>query len=845
MPRPRLFAALDAGVESRLTLISASPGAGKTALLSTWLAERPRGRVAWVSVRPNRGENTFWAGLLAALQRATPRADAFAHLAAPRRGTPAGFIDQLLNAVARLRTSVTLVIDDYHNVRSSGITAGIEQLLRFEMPLRLVISTRHDPALPLHVLRSSGELTELRTADLAFTAEEGRSFLEGLQVELGESTFERLLHRTEGWAAGLRLLALSPGGSEGNADGPSLDERPAAEYLANEVLDSQPDEIRRFLLQTSIVDRITPGLATALTGSESAHLLEDLVNRNLFLERIGGSPPWYRYHHLFAEILRTELRYELPDDVPELHGRAARWYVEAGEGLDAVQHAFAAADHELVVACLVDSWLDLYVEADLAVQRSILEQISQERLSGSPSLTAVAALAEFAHGEFRRGARMLEAVRGVSGLDPRVRAMLDFARLLRARLEGSLTQVTRIARRLLRTAESGYFPEQTSERLNALALGHLGVAEAFLGLSDARNDLNHSLELARAADVPQIEIAGLSGIAFLELEEGRLRNAARQAGIAVEAAERAGLEHTLNAALPYAVLALVEYQWDDLEAAREHAEALAAAARSAGDRLGRALSAYVDASLLLVAAEDEIPLGLQRLRGSLEDCERIDSQALQAALVRLHARLAAAVGDDEGARALVDGELSTEPSPPIRMAAARLELAAGDPERALGTLGDTELPGVGGVEAAALRAVAERALGREEESRASFAQALALGEAESIRRPLLDMGPPLRALLTEHLRHSASHRWFASDLLAALNGSEGRGETPAELLDPLTERELEVLHYLPTMMSNADIAGELFVSVNTVKTHVKSIYRKLDATRRREAVRRARQLQLV
>jgi len=496
-----------------------------------------------MSVRPGRGENAFWAGLLAALQRATPRADALTHVVAPRRGTPPGFVNQLLNAVAQLRSGITVVIDDFHNAKAPGVVAGIEQLLRFPMPLRFVISTRHDPALRLHLLRANGDLTELRAADLAFTPDETRAFLDALDVKLQPSTFERLFDRTEGWAAGLRLLALS-----GGADGPRLDERPAAEYLACEVLDSQSSDVRRFLLETSIVDRLTPDLAETLTGAESSRLLDDLVSRNLFVERISGTPTWYRYHHLFAEILRAELHHDLAAEVPELHRRASRWYLAAGEGLDAVQHAFAAGDVDLAATCLAESWLDLFVESDLTLQRTLLEGVPLDRLRASVPLTAFVALAEFSSGEVHRGARMLDELRGVSGLDPRVRAMLDFARLLRARLDGEFSKVIRLVQSLLGAADSGHFPEHSAARLKALALGHLGVAEACLGLAEARHDLNRAVDAARAAEVPQAEIASVSGIALLELREGRLRNASRLAGLAVETAELAGLEHTLNAA---------------------------------------------------------------------------------------------------------------------------------------------------------------------------------------------------------------------------------------------------------------------------------------------------------
>ena len=579
-------------------------------------------------------------------------------------------------------------------------------------------------------------------------------------------------------------------------------------------------------------------------------MLEDLVNQNLFVERIGSRPTWYRYHHLFGEILRTELFQDAPAEALELHARAARWYLDNGEPIDAVQHAFAAGDLELASTCLVESWFDLLAEADLTVQVALMEAIPSERMPDSVPLTAAAATLAFFSGDVRRGAGWLDAIGSVDadGLDRRVNAIYTFACLLRARLEGDCSRATDLAETLLELAGDGSFSGRTGDRVRALALGFLGVCEAWLERDDAAAHLHEALHLARATEVSRIEIASLGGLALLELRHGRLRRGERLAARAADAAESGGLDRTPQAALCYAVLALVEYQWNDLEVAESMARRLDVLARTSGDRIASALCAYVDGCLCLARGDGDVELGIQRLKGVAGDWRAVDAPSLRAGCAGTYARLLVAAGDRAGAyEILAEAQADTPGAARLLLGLARLRLTEGRFDEALALLADdgARATAVATIERNVMAAVAHHALGHAEESRAAFARALALGEGESIRRPLLDAGPSLRELLTDHLRHSTSHRWFASDLLAALNGNDARGTAPAELLEPLTAREADVLRYLPTMMSNADIAGELFVSVNTIKSHVKSIYRKLDATQRRDAVHRARQLHLL
>ena len=559
-----------------------------------------------------------------------PASTALAHLAAPRAGTPPGFVDRLLSAVARLHAPVTLVIDDFHNVPRTGVSAGIEQLLRSSSPhLRLVLSTRHDPDLPMHVFRANGELVELRAADLAFTEDEAREFLAALAVELQPGLFQALLARTEGWAAGLRLFTLSLQG--GGVVDALLDESAAVDYLVQEALKSQPEETRRFLLQTSIVDRLTPDLAEALTGRDCAGTLEELVNKNLFIERVGSNPAWYRYHHLFAEILRTELFQEGPAEVAELHTRAAGWYLAHGEHVDALQHAFAAGNLDLASSCLVKSWFDLLVDADLTMQTTLTDALPADRVRDSVPLTAVAATLALMSGDVRRGGKLLDAIprAEVAACDLRAQAMFAFACLFRHRLEGECSKAAKLAERLLELAEAGFTAGRTADRIRALALGFLGICEIWLRRPDAQSNLHEALHLARAADVAHTEIASLGGLALIELGQGRLRRASELARTAVAAAESGGLDRSAQAVHGYTILALADYEWNDLDAAEEKARTLFEVALTSGDRIARVLSAIVDASICLAHGGGAIEVGIQRLKGIEHDWRTVDAPAFE------------------------------------------------------------------------------------------------------------------------------------------------------------------------------------------------------------------------
>lgn len=852
--RPRLFELLNEGIEGPLTLISAPAGAGKTSLLASWLALEPR-EVAWLAPRPQLPEAAFWAELLAAVHQVAPPRSALRRLAGPRSGTPAPFVVELLNGFAELEEPMVVIVDDFHLVKGAEISSAIEQLLRAApASLRLILSTRHDPTLPLHLLRASGELTELRARDLALTLEEAQELLDRLGVELEPHVLSLLLEQTEGWAAGIRLFTLAHRTRSRElkmVDAIELDERPASEYLLAEVLRRQPDDLRDFLLATSVAGRFTADLAEALTGRhDSAHVAEQLVADNVFIERLDTQPPWYRYHHLFAELLQAELRHTSKRRLAELHASAARWHFENRAPMDAIGHALAAGDSELLTLCLVDGWFELVARTDVGFRSDLLGKIPDADVEASAPLCAVLASIDLINGNATSGARRLTRARKLWPKDasPATQAVLTFAELLHSTNKGKFGKAARLARELLALAEEGPFSANASETMRAIALAHLGLAEvAFVELFEADGHLNEALETARLAEVPYAELAALGGMAWIELIRGRLRRAARIARSAVELAETRGLDHSPYAAVALSALALVEYEWDDLEAAEAHAQELADSARRVDDAPGRVWAAVLQASLCLSGRGTDVDLALERLRGAAA-LSAVESSRLQRIVTALEARLLAAASDHDGAAASIATALAEDPgSPGLHAVSARLLLASGDADGALAALTapcDVAYPVVA-IEREVLRALALRATGNADSALAAIESALGSAEPEGVRRPFLSSGRGVRELLADHLRKNVTHRWFASELLRSLDGANGSQMLPAELLEPLSARESEVLRFLPTMMSNSDIASELFVSVNTVKTHVKSIYRKLDVTRRQDAVRRARQLHLL
>jgi LuxR family transcriptional regulator, maltose regulon positive regulatory protein len=888
LARHRLLGLLDEGAKGPLTLVAAPAGYGKTLLLSSWAtAGLPPGPLAWVRVGPgDQHPPRFWAQVLASL-RVAGVAGPEGPLAGldPRPDDGDELVHSLAGGLAELDRPVVLVLDDLHEAAGQAVAGQLRSLLRHAPPqLRLVVATRADPPLALHRLRVAGQLTEVREAELAFTLEEAGALLADHGVELSGAELETLWRRTEGWAAGLRLAALSlrahprPGRFVADLAG---DDRAVAGYLVEEVLAAQPPELRAFLLRTSIADRLCGELADALTGgSDGARVLHWLEREHVFTTAIGPNRAWYRYHPLFAELLRAELRYEHAAELPELHRRAAGWYAANGQPVPAVRHALAGGDLDQAAALLAASWAPMLAEGQAFVLEELVSRLGGERVRSTPELAVVAALGRLALGELEeadawlgmaaaaepRLAREREAGTGgrgqqrPGGRHPGTGAALHVAGLYRARLVGEVADAGPAARALL--APGGVATRRVvgDDDQQALALALLGGAQLWSGQLD---DAGVSLERARAdaegRGREMVALAATAHLALLEAVRGRLGRAGELARLAAEQAARADWSANPQLACADLAVAICAYHRDDLAAA---SAALDRAGRGAapGDRPLLLAVAILAAWLAAGTGPADARAALARLDGALGATVGRPPRLLRSAARAARAKLLATLGDESAASAALDGD----DGPPVEaVVSARLHLARGDPAGAVRAVApllpggpsqpEAELPLA--IEACLVDAVANHELADRATAVRSLGLALDLAAPEGYRRVFVEGGTPVRALLADHLHWDGSHHALVDSLLERLRASAsagahrpgpgGQDSAPAPLVVPLSEREQVVLRYLSSRLSAGEIADELYVSLNTVKTHIKSIYRKLDANRRWDAVKRARQLQLL
>jgi LuxR family maltose regulon positive regulatory protein len=839
-----------------VTQLSAPAGSGKTTLLRSWTAEAGlAARTAWVSVRrEERDPQRFWVSVLDALRETT------AGSALVRELTPAPDLDggavaeRLLEDLSPLAERIWLVIDDLHELRSDDAVRQLELLLlRAPAALRCVLATRRDLPLGLHRLRLDGELTEIRGEDLRFSRDESRALFETAGIRLSDSALALLAERTEGWAAGLRLAALSLAGHddpERFAAAFAGSERTVAEYLLSEVLDRQSDEVRRFLLRTSVLERVSGPLADLVTGGGGGQrMLQQLEESNSFVVALDPRRSWFRYHHLFADLLQLELRRSAAVELPALHGAAAAWFAEHGYHVEAVQHAKAAEDWNLAARLLSDHWFGLVLGGQTATAHELLAGFPAGTVAANAELIALTAARELDRGSPEEAERHLAlatqvAESGASDRRAHLQLLLAILRLSVARHRGDLPAVVEQAQRLLAPAEAQL---GLGDDLRALALLEFGVAELWTGRFEAAEPhLEQALALAWRIERPFLALSAVAHLAQIAIFDA-VPLGARRSQQAIELAERHGWSEDPVAGVAYSihgVALLVQGRLAEAESwLRRAARTPLAAVSPAGGLMHYVMRGLLDSA----SGRDADALGAFRSAerlGQLLVRPHVLAARIPGHLVRTLVRL----GEIERAERVLDQVGDAERAlPEMRIASAALRLAHDDPEGATVALepllDEAALamrPRVWPVQALLVDAIARDALGDAGGAQRAVERALDVAEPEGLLLPFLLY--PAAGLLERH-RRGSSHAALISEILDVLSGT-----TPAStqlLREPLSKSETRVLRYLPTNLSASEIASELHLSVNTIRTHMRHLYAKLGAHTRAEAVERARALELL
>ena len=854
--RPRLHELLSEGTASTLTLISAPPGSGKTTLLAEWTARGQLvGPVCWVGL--DEDDNTqarMWRAIVTAVAEGVPELREPSIEAGAR--TPLDTATILINRVARHDSPVVLILDDVHSLDERSTLGDIAHLIKHAPPqLRIVLSTRSDPPIPLDRYRLSGQLVELRAAELAMTVDETRDMLGEVGDELAETEIVALCERTEGWAAAIRLAAISLESAEDPhrfiADF-AADDRAISDYLLHEVLDQQPEDLRTFLLRTSLPDRLTAELAADLSGrTDAGAVLAELARRNLFLHRHGRQAGTYRYHSLFRSFLQAELMLERPHEVRDLHRTVASWCVARGTATERIRHAIGAEDWPLTAQAATDAWPQLAFLEPPGTIRKLVATIPPPVRRRYQTLAVLEALDLVQRGELEEGTACLSEAAAAS--DPSAESLLTVGRMAVARVDGDMEELERRSRELLEHGTTSAASGQAGRRaLRTTALSQLGTSLLARGEVDlAETHLEEAIELAVAEDAHFAYLNSVSQLALLQAVRGRLGLSAELGTEAVEFASQHGWGDLLQTIGGNLALGWAHFHWDDLVVAEAYFVHAGSTARVVGDRAARAVSALLLANCLAVEGPSGAAKGLRQLRAALSELNGTAVPAyLEGKFRAAVPSLLAERGDVDEAAAILEAE--TGPFVELESLRAKLALAQGDAEAArAATAAGIKLVGPkscysAGIELWLLDGLARRELRQRAESRASLEHALELAAPDHYRRVFLTAGPAARAGLVELVRDGTGYRSFVAELIAAFDRRAPQVSlTQPQLLEPLSEREKAILRYLPTMMSNVEIAGELYLSINTVKTHLRHVYRKLGVSRRRDAVERARQLSLL
>ncbi len=862
LARPALFERLSAAAPGTVTLVCAPAGCGKTVLLRSWAAAVDEA-VAWVTVeRGERDAQRFWLSVIDALAEAA--GDEVIERVSPAPSfAGAAVVERLLAQFERLEEPLELVIDDLHELGSEDALAWLELLLaRVPAQLRVLLATREEAALGLHRLRVAGELTELRGPDLLFALDETRGLLRASGISVSDAAVAALQERTEGWPAGVRLAAISLSSHpdpERFVSEFSGSERTVAGYLLAEVLERQPPEVRALLLRSAILERVSGPLADALTGSTGSEaILQQLEDQNAFVTALDGARTWFRYHRLFADLLRLELRRAAPATIPSLHRAAAAWHEGHGDVTEAVRHYQAAEDWAPAGRLLADGYLTLTMAGRGDTLHALLALFPADAHLRNGDLAAALAIDRILHGRLDEAAAHLRVARRLAGAAPadRRRVLGVHLAVVEAELARRRSDLLR-AQEALRGLEAAHTARGTDElpvrpEYWALTLMNVGMAELWAGHSDAaRQHLEDALSRTRRISRPFIEVGCLAHLAIAAPLTGQpLPVALELSERALAIAEEHGWTSQSMATGAFVMAGMALVRLGRFADAERH--------------LGRAEEALRGGSdpgteVLLHHARGMLRFGegrFQEALGELARAHRLEGllagrHVLMVDVHGLALQVQVRMGDTGPVRETLAGSSPEERHRAgLRIALGALELAEGDPERAVEALApviDGTAPALherwARVEALLLDATARDRLGDRRAAEASLEAALELAEPEGLVLPFLLW--PSRELLDRHPGHRTAHAALISTIRDVLAGHAAPRRGSAPLLEELSDAELRVVGYLPSNLTAAEIASELVVSTNTVRTHMRHIYAKLDAHSRSEAVARAREHGLV
>ena len=868
--RARLAEHLARGMDATLTLVSAPAGFGKSTVMAEFARHRDAGSVAWLSLEPSDDDPLiFWTYVIEALDRARPGVGAAARsVLTGSSGSPEAAIATLLNGLATLRSELVLVLDDFHVIESSDVHEQVGHFVeRLPAAGHLVIGTRADPAFPLSRLRARGALVEIRASDLRFSAAEAATYLDSMGLSLADADIDTLEKRTEGWIAALQLAALSLQGRSDVTDFIASfagDDRFIVDYLAEEVLRRQPGHIREFLLKTSILSRFNGSLADAVTTAEGgAATIEALDRGNLFVVALDDQRRWYRYHHLFGGVLQAHLLAQHAHEIAALHRRASDWFADNGDRPAAIEHALRASDPEHVAELVELAIPEMRQYRREPLLRRWIEAIPREEVTRRPVLAVGLAGSILSANELDGADELLTAAeRAVASGTPvvidesefrRLPAMIELFRAAVAKMRGDLEGNIAHARRVLELVE------------DVDDVGR-GGAETFLGLAYwGSGDLDQGFEwyskgmasLERGGLISDVVGGSLVG-ADIRLAGGRLQDAMRiyEDGLARAKLSRPPLRGATDM---HTGLAGIAYQRNRLDEAAAQLDA----ARQLGEELGFPREPYRSRVVRarIAQAHGDLDSTLQLL----DEAERLylsdfspdvhPIAAIRARILISHERPADARAWARDAGVSPGDDLTYvreyEHTTLARLLAA--DRSAGDPdalaaalrllERLL-TAAEAGRRDGSRLDILVVQALARHAAGDAAGAFAALDAAVAIAEPEGYVRVFLDEGPEMIRLLKIAARRSTAPSYIG-ELVRSASGRPGVSPAQHGLVEPLSERELEVLRLLRSELDGPAIASELVVSLNTLRTHTKNIYAKLCVSSRRAAVRRAEELNLL